>query len=250
VKRLLALLLLFSVVVAPAAHADSDSAFLAALDSHGIGYVSPEAAFTEDAVDLDNNRIMDEGAAYEAEYGEDGAPRCTFLGDLTGDGDPMPIGRWLSERRVTIRPGLAGTCDLYDTWTDTVIDAKFPGASKMREYKNHGPSPEYRIQAHLYGRGYRNEGFPVKRVAVWFLPRAGFLSRSFVWSEPYDDAVVDAVLDRLDNITVLLDTLRPDENPALWPLFPKTPSNCQYCPFFVPRYNPSNPPHQCTGAGA
>lgn len=190
----------------------------------------------EDAVKRDNEHIVEQWTA--------GNPSLCTQDQING----KMFGRWLSERRVTIRDGLAGTCDLYDTWTDTVIDLKFPGSSRATHYRNHGPSPEYRTQANLYGRGYRNEGYDVKRVAIWFLPRAGFLSRSFIWSEPYSDAVVDAALARLDDIAVVINDLRIEDNPALIALVPKTPGECAYCPFFVPRIDAQSPAHACTGA--
>lgn len=203
----------------------------------------------EIAVELDNEKIIDRRAADEAENGEHATARCTILGELTNDGDPMAIGRWLSERRVTVRPGLAGTADLYDTWTNTVIDLKFPGVTKIRHYRKHGPSPEYRAQGHLYGRGYRNEGFDVKRVAIWFIPRGGFLSDSYLWSEPYSDALVDDVLVKLDNIAVLLDEFQIEQHPERLAIIPKQPSNCEYCPFFMAGIG-RPAPHACKGAAA
>jgi hypothetical protein len=156
-------------------------------------------------------------------------------------------GRWYSERRVTTRGSLAGTCDLYDRKTGTVIDLKFPGATKMGEYRRHGPMPEYKVQAHMYGRGYRNEGYPVQRVAIWFIPRGGLLSQSFLWTEPYDDAIVEATLARLDNILILLDEFDVEHHPQRLAVFPKTIHNCGYCPYFT--MNPNHPnPIACTGA--
>jgi len=201
----------------------------------------------EHSVHTDNERIINERAADEAENGAHATARCTFLGDLTGDGDPMAVGRWFTERRVTIRPSLSGTCDLYDTWTNTVIDLKFPGATRARYYQVNGPSPEYRVQAHCYGRGYRNEGFPVDRVAIWFIPRGGYLAKSFVWSETYDDQVVDDTLAKIDNVILLLDELRIEEFPALLSVVPKTVHDCQFCPFFTPRPDPLGRPQACTG---
>lgn len=207
------------------------------------------------AIELDNNRIIDERAAYEAEHGDRGGPRCTFLGEITNDGDPMAIGRWFTERRVTIRPGLSGTCDLYDTWTDTVIDAKFPGTTAFQGYlksvqAGRVPNVQYQVQAHAYGRGYRNEGFDVKRVAIWFLPRGGQLSKSFLWSEPYNDEIVDAALAKLDNIALLLDEfdVTADHLERL-ALFPRKPHNCPYCPVFTPQKGHPNP-IACNGGAA
>ncbi|AXH46898.1 exonuclease [Mycobacterium phage Aminay] len=198
----------------------------------------------EDAVALDNARIIaDYMAHFDATGSRTGGPRCTWR-------DGAPVGRWFSERRVTIRGDLAGTCDLFDTWTNTVIDLKFPGASRCTHYKKHGPTPEYRAQAHMYGRGYRNEGFPVERVAIWFLPRGGMLASSFVWSEAYDDAIVDGVLGKLDNIAVLLNDLDIERHPERLALVPANTTSCTFCPFWSPRPDPLMRPHACAGQGA
>ncbi|ASR86340.1 Cas4 family exonuclease [Mycobacterium phage Amohnition] len=190
----------------------------------------------EDAIELDNQRIIDE-------WLKDREQRCTVLREVVDE--PQYVGRWFSERRVQVSGGLAGTCDLYDTWTDTVIDLKFPGATAFSTYKKQGPSPEYKVQAHCYGRGYRNEGFPVKRVAIWFIPRGGTLSASFVWSEAFDDAVVDETVERLQNIALVLNDLDIEAHPERLALVPKTPHNCMFCPFFVTK--PDERPWACEG---
>ncbi|AEL19704.1 exonuclease [Mycobacterium phage Larva] len=172
--------------------------------------------------------IEEENARLIRQAQEFPGTRCTVH-------DGVPIGRWFSERRVTVREGLSGTCDLFDTWTGTVVDLKFPGTTKFAEYKKRGPSTVYRSQAHLYGRGYRNQGFDVKRVAIWFLPRGGQLSASFAWSEPYSDEIVDGVLAKLDQIAIAMDELRIDGHPERINLFPTVSDDCQYCPFFTPR---------------
>ncbi|ARQ95501.1 exonuclease [Mycobacterium phage Shandong1] len=194
----------------------------------------------EDAVVLDNERIIDE-------WLKDREQRCTVLRGVTGADpehpvdDPLYVGRWFSERRVQVSGGLAGTCDLYDTWTGTVIDLKFPGATAFSTYKKQGPSPEYKVQAHCYGRGYVNEGFDVKRVAIWFIPRGGTLSSSFVWSEPYDPAVVDQTVERLQNIALALNDLDIDNHPERLALITKTPHNCMFCPYYSPKVDPERP---------
>jgi hypothetical protein len=140
--------------------------------------------------------------------------------------------RWISEHKVTIRAGLSGTCDLYDTYTKTVIDLKFPGATAMTEYRRNGPSDVYRTQAHLYGRGYINDGYDVKNVAIWFIPRAGLLSTSFLWQEPYDKSLVDSTLERLDGLIILADDMDLEHNTNLLQWIPITPHHCGWCPYW------------------
>ncbi|WNM74145.1 DNA helicase [Mycobacterium Phage Nergal] len=189
----------------------------------------------ETAVDHDNEQIIDA-------WLRDRTQPCTNV----DRGDGVPIGRWLTERRVEVRPGLSGTADLFDTWTDTVIDLKFPGVTRLRLYQKNGPSPEYRIQAHAYGRGYRRAGFDVRRVAIWFIPRGGNLRSSFVWSEPYSDAIIDDALAKLDNIAVAISDLGIEEHPERLALIARTPHDCEFCPFFTPQAGHPEP-QACRG---
>ena len=149
----------------------------------------------------------------------------------TADGRGM---RWIAEEKVTVRRGLTGTCDLLDLETFTVIDWKLPGQSRFDEYRRKGPTPVYRRQAHLYGRGWRNRGIPVEQVAICFLPRGGQLKNAHLWSEPYSDAVVDDTLARLDTATALLFDLNLDHHPEKASLIPATPGDCFICPFHSP----------------
>lgn len=189
----------------------------------------------EHSVEADNNRIIDAALA-------DQTNPCTW--DDRGDG--LPVGRWFTERRVEVRPGLSGTCDLFDTWTGTVIDLKFPGTTRHSQYRKNGPSPEYRIQSHLYGRGYRREGFNVKRVAIWFIPCGGMLANSHLWSEPYDDTIVDEALRKIDDITLLLNDLDIENHLERLEFVPKVVHDCMFCPFFTTRAGDQRP-GACTG---
>lgn len=159
--------------------------------------------------------------------------------------------RWIPEKKVTIRDGLAGTCDLYDTETNTVIDYKFPGVARMTLYRKEmkakrPPSHIYRVQAHLYGRGYKNLGFDVQHVGIWFLPRAGMLSTSRLWKEPYDDSFVDEQLARLDSLYLVMDELDIERHPQRLSIIPKKPYECGFCPFFTVTQNHADP-HACQG---
>lgn len=157
-------------------------------------------------------------------------------------------------KQVEQIPTVPTRCITVDSPTSTFLCTRMmipthncPGVTKCREYRKHGPIPEYRTQGHMYGRGYRNEGFPVERVAIWFIPRGGFLSDSFIWSEAYSDQIVDDTLARLDNITVLLNDLDIEQHPERLAIIPATPSNCEYCPIFVAGVGRSAP-YGCRGA--
>lgn len=154
--------------------------------------------------------------------------------------------RWIPERKVDVTEGLSGTCDLYDIDTDTVIDYKFPGTTKMAQYRKEGPSVLYRVQAHLYGKGYLNAGYPVKRVGIWFLPRSGYLSSSKLWIEDYSEDLVQEQLSRWWSLILLLDELRIEDDPKRLALIPITPYECHWCPWFSVVSGEDNP-FACAG---
>jgi hypothetical protein len=156
------------------------------------------------------------------------------------DNEKLGRERWISERKVHVRQDLSGTCDLYDRDTSTVIDFKFPGTTQMAEYRKHGPTPLYKVQAHLYGRGYLNAGYPVERVGIWMVPRSGLLSTSVLWLRPYRQDVVDEVCAKLDAMICLMDELDLDHHPERLALIPITPHECSWCPYYsvIPSANP------------
>lgn len=143
--------------------------------------------------------------------------------------------RWLVERRLNIRPGLDGSCDAYNVPRHTVVDHKLVGPTKLREYKISGPGEQYRKQVHLYGKGYRLLGLPVREVAIAFYPRAGLLSGMHVWSEPYDEAIADEAITRVDTVLELVLSLDVEHNPIHYTAIPRAPGrNCLYCPWMRP----------------
>lgn len=152
--------------------------------------------------------------------------------------------RWLPEFKVTVREGLSGTCDLVDLDTMTAVDWKFPGTSGMAKYSSKGPSEQYRIQAHLYGRGLRNAGIAVEHVAIAFVPRGGQLRHAHLWTEPYDDSLVDKTLDDIDNVAALINGYEILDNLDRIEVIPVTPVDCWVCPWH--RAVPAGP-HQCNG---
>ncbi|UQE73862.1 hypothetical protein MYK68_14095 [Gordonia sp. PP30] len=170
--------------------------------------------------------------------------------------------RYLTERRVEIRPGLTGSCDLYDVQEAAVWDWKGPSTNRLRHYRDHGPSAVYRTQAHLYGRGYRRAGFPVKQVGIAFLPRGGWLKDARAWTEPYDDTVVDTALDRIDRILVQLLDLDAEAHPErirdgwtagghqIMPPIPADTTDCFFCSYkALPGTDLAAAPYACPGAG-
>lgn len=155
--------------------------------------------------------------------------------------------RFLLETRVTTGQicgeDIDGSCDLYDRITATVIDWKTVGSEALRKYKKNGPGDQYRIQAHLYGRGWENRGRPVDTVAIVFLPRDRELSESHFWHEPYDEGIAVKALDRVEGITKLINTM----GPAALPLLPTADVWCRFCPYLSPLPHATDIAEACPG---
>jgi hypothetical protein len=165
-----------------------------------------------------------------------GTATHAWLADaLTADNHRSGDMRWLVERRLEVRPGLEGSCDAYYVPRHTVVDHKVVGPAKLREYKVSGPSEQYRKQVHIYGKGYARLGLPVQEVAIAFYPRAGQLSGMHVWSEPFNEAIADEAIARVDTLLQVIVEMQVDDHPEHYKAIPRSPSrNCLYCPWMRP----------------
>lgn len=143
--------------------------------------------------------------------------------------------RFLVEVRVDVGDEydghpLLGNCDIYDRVTATSLDYKVVGGEQLRKYKADGPGPQYRIQGHTYGRGWRRRGYPVRHVAVWFLPRDQEFNQNYLWHEPYDESLVTAALQRAAGIQEMVNHL----GTGALPLLQTADAMCGFCPHFLP----------------
>ena len=137
--------------------------------------------------------------------------------------NPAFAGRYLLEHRVTVGSvggvEISGNADIFDVDAGLVGDYKAVGPNPLLRYQSKGPGPQYRSQAHLYGRGFAAQGYTVNTVMIMFLPRAGDLGSSklkpgsqdwvnrgqrYFWSEPYDESVAVAALARLQGLYDLM----------------------------------------------
>lgn len=148
--------------------------------------------------------------------------------------------RYLIEHRVTIREGLGGTLDLFDTELGRLYDWKLVGDSSMRKYARHGMPRRYRVQGQLYGLGAEMEGLDVREVVVVCLPRGAYLrGKSHVLMVPYSRAEAERALARLDKLAAksgrpLVEIPTGDEDEIDDPESEPTPPDCQWCPWFRP----------------
>lgn len=158
--------------------------------------------------------------------------------------DPRTDGRFLLEQEVTVGQiggiDITGHCDAYDMLTNTVLDWKIVGPTPLKTYRAKGPGPQYRTQAHLYGRGWVHAGATPATVMICFLPRNGELRDAFIWSEPYDEQVaVDGLarLEALHNLTAV--------GPVVLPMIPVSEDYCTSCDWYRP--GSTDPTVACPG---
>ena len=126
---------------------------------------------------------------------------------------------------------ITGSCDVFDRVTGTVIDWKTTGPTMLKKYVRKGPGPEYRVQAHLYGRGWQRRGMTVRNVMIVFLPRNGELHEAHIWHEPYDEQVAIDGLTRASGIAVATKAL----GHAALEQLPTAEAYCRLCPFHSPQ---------------
>jgi hypothetical protein len=153
--------------------------------------------------------------------------------------------RWHSEIKV-LEP-VAGTCDLYDEDTNTVVDWKFLGKSTWSKYSTKGPNDEYRKQVHLYGLGIENMGMKVENVSIMMFNRNGRLRDAHLWMEPFDRQLALDTASRYADIEAAAKGFEMLENPYRFNYIPATPGDCCFfCPFFDGMSDGTNP-WACTG---
>lgn len=142
--------------------------------------------------------------------------------------------RYKVEERVSVGEvdgiEIIGSCDLFDVQHGAVWDWKFVTRNKIREqYRPHGPGEQYRVQAHLYGRGWQRQGHDVRSVGVIFMTRDGDLADRHVWHEPYDEQVAIDALDRASGIAIAIEALGPQ---FTLPTLQTAEAHCRFCPWF------------------
>lgn len=142
--------------------------------------------------------------------------------------------RFLIEHPVTLPHGVKGTLDLFDTDSGDVVDWKFPGPTRLKEYRSSGPGQQYRTQVHLYGLGMLLQGRPPAHVVIVFLPRSGLLDQIHVWAEPFDADVAVAALNRYQQVFDFHSYLDPENHPERWALLPTAEAWCTWCPWYMP----------------
>lgn len=135
--------------------------------------------------------------------------------------------RWLPIARLQVADGITGEADAYDTDHETVVDWKHVGVTALKELRDKGTvSPEYRVQAHLYGRGYALLGRPVRAVRLVLLSRSWKFDDSEEWTEPYNEALALEAIERYRQIKAHMDA-----GGSVLDVRATPSSKCWWCPF-------------------
>jgi hypothetical protein len=145
----------------------------------------------------------------------------------------LPRDEWIPESKVYVTGALYGHCDAYHIPTRTVVDWKLLGRTIHTEWTQGHVSDKYRVQAHSYGQGFVNAGYPVDRIAVAVFCRAKTLQDLYVWSEEYDPAAAQRALTRLQIIRdYVTATGASDTNRAPLMAVPATVGGeCYFCSY-------------------
>ena len=97
---------------------------------------------------------------------------------------------------------LGGSCDMFVPEAGVVNDWKVVGDAPLADAAKGKIKSQYRVQAMLYGLGWKNKGFNVTHVALTFLPRNKKLSEAQIVMLRYDEAVA---MEALALLEVLID---------------------------------------------
>lgn len=143
--------------------------------------------------------------------------------------------KWLTEQRVKIDDVIEGSSDLYDVELEAVIDWKGVGPDVMRKIRKEGPPMSYITQIQLYGYGFTLLGFPVKKVCLAFLSRAGWLKDMYLYCDDYDSGIAAGAIAHVYEIATQIMNLDILTHPDRWNSVPATPTNdCGWCPWYDP----------------
>ncbi|WP_104087950.1 hypothetical protein [Arthrobacter sp. GMC3] len=101
-----------------------------------------------------------------------------------------------------------GSTDLVDFVSGMTVDWKVVGATTLRAAKV-GPSQVYRVQQHLYAKGWNDAGYRIDHVAIAYLPRNDIsLTKAVWWTEPFNREIAEEALARANRFAANIRALR------------------------------------------
>jgi hypothetical protein len=157
-------------------------------------------------------------------------------------------GRFAVEQRLEFGHPIVpkGTADLFDRTLLMILDHKCQGRWSRNKLKTQGPSPTYKVQAHVYAYGARLRGEKIEKIAIVSWPRdEATLDDLYVHVEDYNPAIAMKAFERVDNTNALvLDEI--DSKKGIYPDAEEleikarvaadftVADDCRFCPFYLP----------------
>lgn len=161
-------------------------------------------------------------------------------------------GRFAVEQRLEFGHAIVpkGTADLIDRTLLMVLDHKCQGRWSRNKLKTQGPTPTYRVQAHVYAHGARLRGEKIEKIAIVSWPRdEASLDDLYVHVEDYNPGIVKTAFERVDSVYAdakakakeLRETYSVDPDVEL-PLEVKArvaadfnvADDCRFCKYYMP----------------
>lgn len=130
------------------------------------------------------------------------------------EGDP----RFLIETEVKVSD-LMGHIDLIDTETNTLWDWKTTTKNSLAYF----PSDQQRTQIQLYGWLANSNGIKIETVGLVAIPRDGNELDIVEFSEPYNEQVALAAVEKLNSVATLTEAPAPEKDASFC---------ANYCQYF------------------
>ncbi len=155
-------------------------------------------------------------------------------------------GRFVTEQRLEFASVYVpkGTADLIDRTLLMILDHKCQGRWSRNKLKTQGPSPTYKVQAHVYAHGARLRGEKIEKIAIVSWPRdEATLDDLYVHVEDYNPLIAKRAFERVEKIgaeveeklaLAAVDVKDELTSKALVAGDFNVADDCRFCPFFLP----------------
>lgn len=148
---------------------------------------------------------------------------------------------WVTEKSLDIGGITRGTSDAFHLPTGCVVDWKCSGKAVISKARRRGPADKYRSQINLYGLGWEDAGYDVKKVCLVFLPRTSGIEDRYGWAAPYDRTIAQKTIDRYLGIVQTGIDRDLVNHPERLCEFEVNPEGCYYCTHPQGLSDPNNP---------
>jgi hypothetical protein len=151
-------------------------------------------------------------------------------------------GRFAVEQRLEFGHPIVpkGTADLLDRTLLMILDHKCQGRWSRNKLKTQGPSPTYKVQAHVYAHGARLRGEKIEKIAIVSWPRdEATLDDLYVHVEDYNPLIAKRAFERVEKIGAEVEAKLNMNDPTLEDKARvaadfNVADDCRFCPFFLP----------------